>query len=148
MRKCLRTVYFLAVVLLLNSKKDLKFLVNGTLLNDEALVVSRLNDNIVGNCLTKIVNSVSASSLSSTKLSVQESIPVKLFPPSQHEVTSYINTIDTLTRANPELAGGLVLGKSRVPAFMIGNNWQLPADHVRQNKTLCVSAATRAGEEG
>ena len=109
------------------------------------VLLTVLND-VVGNCDAFLLNLSNSASSNFTGIADQSRIQVAVFPPSKYEITLYANMVDTLSRANPELAIGNVLGNSRVPAWLkSGNNWQLPASHPRNNKLLCLNASSAAG---
>jgi hypothetical protein len=110
-------------------------------------ILLNVRNNVVGNCDLFLLNNLSDSARTNfTGKTNQSRLQVDVFPPSKYEKTSYANIVDTLSRANPELAIGNVMGTSRVSSWLkSGNNWQLPTSHPRNNKLLCLNASSVAG---
>lgn len=109
-------------------------------------VLLNVRNNVAGNCDVYLFNLSNAASNNFTDLANRSRLQVEVFPPSSYEKTLYTNIIDTLSRANPDLAIGNVMGNSRVPAWLKSSgNWQLPASHPRNNKLLCLNASSAAG---
>jgi hypothetical protein len=76
-----------------------------------------------------------------------DEITVVASPPSHDEVAAYAGLPATLTKANAALAKGEVLGKSKVAEWKkSGNNWQLPRNHLRNDKDRCVNASVAASQ--
>jgi hypothetical protein len=110
-------------------------------------ILLNVRNNVVGKCEVFLMNDLSDSARPNfTEKKNQSRLQVDVFPPSKYEKNLYANIVDTLSRANPDLAIGNVMGTSRVSAWLkSGNNWQLPASHPRNNKLLCLNASSVAG---
>ena len=115
--------------------------------NYQGILLS-LSTNIVGTCLAQVGWILGANDVRHTGRKQQDIISITSFAPSETERSHYSGIVETLTRVNPALVEGKVMGKSRVPAwFEMANNWQLPGSHPRNNKTRCYAATVIAGKE-
>ena len=114
---------------------------------DQGTLLS-LSTNILGTCLAQIEWVSDVNDIRHAEIKQQDIISITSFPPSKTERSHYNRITETLTRVNPALIEGKVMGKSRVPAwFEMANNWQLPESHPRNNKTRCYAATVIAGKE-
>lgn len=117
------------------------------LANDEATLLE-ISKNIIGSCIMHINSASNEDYMRPVVLNKTKSLSISIFPPSKAEILRYNDIVETLTRVNPALAEGKVLGNSRVQAwFETANNWQLPESHPRNNKTRCYAATVIAGKE-
>ena len=101
----------------------------------------QLLDNVVSSCHKLLVEK---SVLSYAPDGIIEVIPSV---PSTIEQTAYTRLPTTKTRANAALAKGEVLGVSKVESWRKSdNNWQLPRDHIRNDKDRCVNASIASSQ--
>lgn len=101
----------------------------------------QLLDNVVSSCHKLLVEK---SALTSAADGIIEVIPSV---PSTAEQTAYTALPTTKTRANGALAKGEVLGVSKVESWRKSdNNWQLPRDHIRNDKDRCVNASIASSQ--
>ena len=101
----------------------------------------QLLDNVVSSCHKLLIEKPTLTSAADGIIEVVPSVP------SMIEQTAYTRLPTTKTRANAALARGEVLGVSKVESWRKSdNNWQLPRDHIRNDKDRCVNASIASSQ--
>ena len=103
----------------------------------------QLLDNVASECHKLLVEKSSLLSSAADK----DTIEIVPSLASAEEVGQYGNLPDTLTKTNAALAKGQVLGVSRVESWRKSTgSWQLPSNHVRNNKDQCINATVQSSQ--
>ena len=102
----------------------------------------QLLDNVVSSCHKQLIEKSALTYAADG--GIIEVIPSV---PSMIEHAAYTRLPTTKTRANAALARGEVLGVSKVESWRKSdNNWQLPRDHIRNDKDRCVNASIASSQ--
>ncbi len=100
-----------------------------------------ITENLKVNCKARIVPGLSIPDTADTFL-------VSITYPSNSELSSFQTLPTTLTKANAKLLSNAVYHGYDKWAVETGSQWQVPTDHVSQNRSNCYKLTTLAANEG